>query len=380
MSGQAWPLSSPVFLLATHCLIAMIAYAVARIMHGRGAEVKQAQEISSYELLEPIGEGGMGQVWRARHRLLARPAAIKLISPALLAKHQEARCDTLRRFEREARHTARLGSSHTIDVYDFGVSEDGNFYYVMELLDGLSLERFVKDHGPMRPERVVYLLQQVCHSLGEAHKAGLIHRDIKPANIFMCRLGPDVDFVKVLDFGLVRHFGSGPSDTMPTVEDVVAGTPAYMPPEIARGDTRIDGRADLYSLGCVAYFLLTGHPVFVRDTPLATVLAHATDPPVPPSKTAKAVLPPALDALILECLAKDQADRPATAEVLAERLAATVPAAAWSPTYAHRWWDVHREPMPSSTANAHDSATDILAPRCRPVLARRPLATRPVEN
>ena len=164
----------------------------------------------------------------------------------------------MRRFEREAQETAKLGSVHTIDVYDYGLTEDGDFYYVMELLNGISLERYVKQFGPMPPARVVYLLRQVCHSLSEAHDRGLIHRDIKPANIFMCRLGPDDDFVKVLDFGLVKHFGDQAPGTMPTIEELTAGTPAFMAPEIALNDARIDGRADIYALGCVAYYLLTG--------------------------------------------------------------------------------------------------------------------------
>jgi eukaryotic-like serine/threonine-protein kinase len=167
--------------------------------------LRRAREIGSYELIERIGQGGMGEVWRARHRLLARPAAIKLIRADMLGSNEQTRHSWVHRFEREAKETARLGSTHTIDVYDFGVTEEGDFYYVMELLNGISFERYVREFGPMEPARVVYLLRQVCHSLGEAHSRGLIHRDIKPANLFMCRLGPDDDFVKVLDFGLVKH-------------------------------------------------------------------------------------------------------------------------------------------------------------------------------
>jgi serine/threonine protein kinase len=237
--------------------------AVAAILLGIGAfllvrsmllsvrrKLRLAREVGSYEMLGLLGEGGMGQVWRARHRLLARPAAIKLIRTELLGSNAGLANDTVRRFEREAQETAQLGSVHTIDVYDFGITEDGDFYYVMELLNGISLERYVKQFGPMPPGRVVYLLHQVCHSLSEAHDRGLIHRDIKPANIFMCRLGPDDDFVKVLDFGLVKHFGEYEEGTMPTIEELTAGTPAFMAPEIALNDPRIDGRADIYALGC----------------------------------------------------------------------------------------------------------------------------------
>ena len=188
-------------------LSAAIAYAAAHIVHRFGVRLKHAREIGSYELIERLGEGGMGEVWRAKHRLLARPAAIKLIRTQVLGSSQRTRDAMVRRFEREAQETAMLGSPHTIDVYDFGVNEEGDFYYVMELLDGISLERFVQVFGPMESGRAVYLLRQICHSLGEAHSRGLIHRDIKPANIFMCRLGLDDDFVKVLDFGLVKHVG-----------------------------------------------------------------------------------------------------------------------------------------------------------------------------
>ena len=220
--------------------------------------------------IERIGAGGMGEVWRAQHRLLARPAAIKLIRSSMLGESQRAREALVRRFEREARETAALGSTHTIDVYDFGVTEEGDFYYVMELLEGLSLERLVQEFGAVDPGRTVYLLRQVCHSLGEAHARGLVHRDVKPANIMVCRLGPDDDFVKVLDFGLVKHTAAGQTVTMLSMEGTVVGTPGYMAPEIALGRADVDGRTDIYSLGCVAYYMLTGQPVFSGDTPVAT--------------------------------------------------------------------------------------------------------------
>ena len=250
--------------------------------------------------------------------------------------------DTIRRFEREARETAKLGSVHTIDVYDYGVTEDGDFYYVMELLDGITLERYVKQFGPMPPARVVYLLRQVCHSLGEAHDRGLIHRDIKPANIFMCRLGPDDDFVKVLDFGLVKHFGDGVAGTMPTIEELTAGTPAFMAPEIALNDSAIDGRADIYALGCVAYYLLTGETVFPSEPAIAVMLAHVKDEPLPPSLRSKFDVPASLDTLILECLAKDKQSRPRSADVLARRLAECAPPHAWHASAARLWWQAHQ--------------------------------------
>jgi serine/threonine-protein kinase len=336
------PMTVTAFFLTSTYLCAIVSFVIAKIQHRVNMRLRQAREIGSYELMERIGEGGMGEVWRAKHRLLARPAAIKLIRSDVLGSSQQTRDALVQRFQREAKDTATLGSTHTIDVYDFGVTEDGDFYYVMELLNGISFERYVKEFGPMEPARVVYMLRQVCHSLGEAHSRGLIHRDIKPANVFMCRLGPDDDFVKVLDFGLVKHIESSQGRTMLTLEGATAGTPGFMAPEVALGNPNVDGRSDLYSLGCVAYYLLTGQPVFAGETPVATVLAHVQTPPSPPSARAEFPIPPALDAVILACLAKEPADRPATAAVLDRRLADTVPPDAWTADAARTWWDLRR--------------------------------------
>jgi serine/threonine-protein kinase len=284
----------------------------------------------------------MGEVWRAKHRLLVRPAAIKLIRTDVLGTSLGGDAEAVRRFEREAQDTAVLRSVHTIDVYDFGITEDGDFYYAMELLDGISLERFVQTCGPMEPARVVYLLRQVCHSLAEAHARGLVHRDIKPANIFVCRLGPDDDFVKVLDFGLVKHAAPAATATQLTGAGMAAGTPAFMAPEIALADPEIDGRADLYSLGCVAYYLLTGQFVFAADTPLAAALAHVNDQPLAPSGRSPFQIPARLEAVILQSLAKDPAERPVSAVDLSNRLAETVPQDAWTADAAHAWWDHYR--------------------------------------
>ena len=282
------------FLISTYaCAIA--AYAGSRVVHRVGMRLKQARAIGSYELVEKIGEGGMGEVWRAKHRLLVRPAAIKLIRADALGASQGGDTEVVRRFEREAQDTAALRSVHTIDVYDFGITEDGDFYYVMELLDGISLERFVQTYGPMEPARVVHVLRQVCHSLAEAHARGLVHRDIKPGNIFVCRLGPDDDFVKVLDFGLVKHAAPAATATQLTMAGMAAGTPAFMAPEIALAHPEIDGRADLYSLGCVACYLLTGQLVFAADTPIAAALAHVNEQPAPPSARSPFQIPARLE-------------------------------------------------------------------------------------
>jgi eukaryotic-like serine/threonine-protein kinase len=345
VSGE--PIESPMtvtaFFLTSTFLCAVVSFVIAKILHRVNMRLRHAREIGSYELMERIGEGGMGEVWRAKHRLLARPAAIKLIRSDVLGSSQQTRDALVTRFEREAQDTATLGSTHTIDVYDFGVTEEGDFYYVMELLNGISFERYVQEFGPMEPRRVVHLIRQVCHSLGEAHSRGLIHRDIKPANLFMCRLGPDDDFVKVLDFGLVKHADTPNPRSMLTLEGVTAGTPGFMAPEIALGNAGVDGRADLYSLGCVAYYLLTGQQVFSGETAVAIVLAHVQTPPTPPSARAEFPSPSALDAAVLACLAKEPSARPASAWVLDRMLADAVASDdAWTPEEARAWWDLRR--------------------------------------
>jgi len=252
--------------------------------------------------------------------MLARPAAIKLIRPEVLAAGDAALAHmAVTRFRREAEAAARLRSPHTVELYDFGVTEDGTFYLVMELLEGRTLDRLVREHGPLAPERVAHILLQVCDSLEEAHTYGLVHRDIKPANIHLGRVGLREDFVKVLDFGLVRSYDGTAEDSLTGAAGMTPGTPAYMAPEMAQERT-IDGRADLYSLGCVAYYLLTGRLAFQGDTPLQTILKHLQQPAEAPSRVAPQPIPPALDELVLAFLAKDPDDPPASAAELAERL------------------------------------------------------------
>ena len=213
-----------------------MAYVGARVVYALGTEVTEAREFGSYRLVERLGQGGMGEVWRAQHRLLARPAAIKLIRGSAQA-NAGASDEAVRRFEQEAQVTARLSSPHTVQLFDFGVADDGRFYYVMELLDGLDLETLVRRHGPLPAERATYLLRQVCHSLAEAESHGLVHRDIKPANLFVCRYGGDCDFVKVLDFGIAKdadHLMETGVIGL-TREHGLRGTPAYIAPEQALG-------------------------------------------------------------------------------------------------------------------------------------------------
>ena len=330
-------ISLATYFLFTTYLCAGIAYFTSRFVFHVGVRLKKAREIGSYELVSRLGEGGMGEVWVARHRMLARPAAMKLIRPELLGTDWRSRDRAIARFRREAKATALLGSTHTVDIYDFGLTEEGAFFYVMELLDGLSLETLVRRFGPVAPARAVHLLRQVCHSLGEAHASGLIHRDIKPANIFTCRLGPDVDYVKVLDFGLVKRTEQTET-TQLTGDHGTAGTPAYMAPEMALGQEDVDSRADLYALGCVAYWLLTGETVFTGETPMATLIAHVQSKPVPASQRTEIYIPPALDDLVLACLAKDPGDRPQTADDLDRRLAASIPGSSWRVDDAREWW------------------------------------------
>ena len=365
--------------LTTNYVCAGVAYLVARVVHGFGVQLKQLQEIGSYELLDCIGEGGMGEVWRARHRLLARPAAIKLLRADVLGANARTSDAFIRRFEREAQETAQLRSTHTIDVFDFGVTESGDFYYVMELLEGVSLQRYVELFGPMEPPRVIYVLRQVLHSLREAHGRGLVHRDVKPANILLCRLGPDDDFVKVLDFGLVKRFDT-PAATLLTREGATAGTPAYMAPEIALGRGDVDGRADLYALGCVAYYLLTGQPVFAGGSDVAMALAQVQEAPVSPSLRSEFHIPAALDAWILDCLAKDPGARPASAGESDRRIAAIDMPDAWTGEKAHTWWELHRlnfahpRTVESTEKSGLDTAADT-AGRWRPTLRRRSLSS-----
>jgi len=320
-----------------YIICAAMAHAGTRVVYNLGADVVRARELGSYRLIERLGRGGMGEVWRASHQLLARGAAIKFIRPeALSGVHGDA--DTmLKRFEREARYTASLTSAHTVDLYDFGATDDGRFYYVMELLDGLDCDGLVRRFGALPPARVVHLLAQVCESLDEAHTKNLIHRDVKPANIYVCRSGNRFDFVKVLDFGLVTHGGAPADDAHLTLPDQAVGTPQFMPPEVALGK-EIDGRTDLYALGCVAYWLATGRPVFVGESLYDVIAQHMHASPDPPSSHSPHPLPPELDALILACLEKDPERRPGTARELARRLQAIPLADRWGDDQAAAWW------------------------------------------
>jgi serine/threonine-protein kinase len=307
--------------------------------------VESGAQLGSYQLVERIGAGGMGEVWRARHKLLRRPAAIKLI-PWENFGHAEGSEDGAilrKRFEREAQVTAALQSPNTVQLFDYGTSETGTFFYVMELLIGLDLESAIKSHGPMPVERVIHVLSQACRSLAEAHSNGLVHRDIKAVNVYLCRLGLEVDFVKVLDFGLVRRVDGGSEDeTRLTSQGSVGGTPAYMAPEVVLGEDTADHRVDIYALGCLAFWLLTGQLVFDAPTPVKMMFMHVKEPPIPPSELTEFDVPQALDDLILSMLAKRPDDRPESADAVMSALSEIDTEFRWSRARAQSWWEVHR--------------------------------------
>ncbi|HKO91021.1 MAG TPA: serine/threonine-protein kinase [Polyangiaceae bacterium] len=331
-----WSLFIPPFVCAA------ISGFLALVVHRLGKEVGRARRLGSYELVDKLGAGGMGEVWRARHRLLVRPAAIKLMrASALGGTGSRVTRELLERFEREAQATALLTSPHTVELYDFGISQDGVLYYVMELLDGVDLETLVKKHGPLPPERVVWLLRQACDSLDDAHRVGLVHRDIKPANIVAARRGRHTDYVKVLDFGLVKGALAGSAEVQLTSDVQIKGTPAYLPPEAVTGETPVDARSDVYALGCVAYWLVTGQLVFDAPSPMKMAIAHATEAPRPVSVRAPGACPAELDRLILQCLSKDKAQRPSSALELSQRLAAIPFTTPWDEERAAAWWRDH---------------------------------------
>jgi serine/threonine-protein kinase len=326
-----------------YLLVVIMAYVGARVVYTLRREVSRARELGSYRLVERLGAGGMGEVWKADHRLLARPAAIKLIRSSSPGDAPGPVSDDMRRrFEREAQVIARLRSPHTVTLFDFGVAEDGAFYYVMELLEGLDADALVRRFGPAPAERVVWILRQICHSLSEAHACGLVHRDIKPANIFLCRYGEDHDFVKVLDFGIAKAATEPTTaETALTIANVIQGTPAFIAPEQALGGVEVDGRADIYSAGCVAYWLLTGDLVFTEQTAMKVLMAHAHSVPEPPSARTELPIPPELDALVLSCLAKERDDRPSSARCLLERLDGIPLERSWTAEHARDWWRTH---------------------------------------
>lgn len=301
------------------------------IINSLRQEAFEARQLGQYRLLRLIGTGGMGEVYLAEHQLMKRPCAIKLIRPGKATDPQ-----AMARFEREVRATAKLSHWNTIEIFDFGRTEDGTFYYVMEYLPGLSLAELVEKHGPLSPGRAVYLLTQTCDALAEAHARGLIHRDIKPGNIFSAQRGGYFDVAKLLDFGLAKPISSDATPVQLTQDGAITGSPLYMSPEQALGDSEPDARSDVYSLGAVAYFLLTGVPPFEGDKPIKLILAHAHDPVVPPSRL-RSEIPPDLERVILRCLAKKPDDRFESVNELRQALA-DCSVSGWGADDARAWW------------------------------------------
>jgi serine/threonine-protein kinase len=295
-------------------------------------QVAAARELGPYRLKERLGAGGMGEVFLAEHRLLKRLCAVKLIRPERTGDTQ-----LLQRFEREARATTRLSHPNAVQVYDYGYTEDGTFYYAMEYLPGLSLEEVVKRHGPLPPERAVHLLRQVCGALREAHGLGLIHRDIKPSNVMVCQFADRADVAKLLDFGLVLSVERDDRAAKLTETGIILGTPQYMSPEQAQGEVDLGPGCDVYSLGATAYYLLTGQPPFVGKTVLEALVARLSFPVRPPSQ-ARPGIPADLEEVVLRCLARQPSHRYPDAGSMEAALARCQCAGLWTPEHAASWW------------------------------------------
>ncbi|MEK6236085.1 MAG: serine/threonine protein kinase [Planctomycetales bacterium] len=305
-------------------------------------EAFEAKRLGQYRLRELLGTGGMGEVYLAEHELLKRPCAVKVIRPSKAHDWK-----ALARFEREVHATAALSHWNTVEIFDYGVTEDGTFYYVMEFLPGMSLQELVDAHGPLPPARAIHFLRQTSDALREAHSRGLIHRDVKPGNIFSAERGGVYDVAKLLDFGLVKEVSAEESSSQLTQEQSITGSPRYLSPEQALGDQPPDERSDVYSLGATAYFLLTGRPPFESDRAIKIILAHAHDEPEPPSRW-RPELPKDLEQVILRCLAKRPEDRYQRAEELEQALADCESAADWTRQDAADWWEASaaRRPDP----------------------------------
>jgi serine/threonine-protein kinase len=332
-------------------VIALIFSGVASaVLYGLRREVRDARRLGQYTLGEKLGEGGMGVVYRASHAMLRRPTAIKLLA--------DGGDGSLARFEQEVQLLAGLNHPNIVTVHDYGRTADGSFYYAMELLDGMDLEKLVAADGPQPPERVIHIVRQAARGLQEAHDVGLVHRDIKPANVFVCRFWGEPDAVKVLDFGLAKNNADPP--TALTGQNVVLGTPLYISPEALKGTALVDVRSDIYSLGAVAYFMLTAEPVFTGLSAVEVCAKHLHSAPVAPSERLGRALPADLEAIVLRCLAKAPADRYATAAELDTALAACSAATNWRAERARDWWKQHiGTPTPAREDDAGGRTVEI---------------------
>lgn len=327
LAGEHIAMANALFIVAGALLAIVSAYT----LNGLRGQLREARKLGQYHLGEKLGEGGMGEVYMAEHQFLKRPCALKLIRPDV-----HANPIAIARFEREVQAAAVLTHPNSLGVFDYGRAEDGTFYYVMEYLPGLSVADLVDEFGPLPPGRVIYLVRQAARALAEAHRVGLVHRDLKPANLFVAILGGACDFVKVLDFGLVK-LTAAPDAARLTGDYTVSGTPQYMSPEQATGSDDVDGRADIYALGAVMYFMVTGRPPFPGESPMEVMIAHVRDIVKPPGQL-RPDLPDDLEAVILKCLAKSAADRYPDARSLADALDACAAAHDWDETHAEAWW------------------------------------------
>jgi eukaryotic-like serine/threonine-protein kinase len=331
---EIWELPLIFGTFATVCM-AVVAGIISHIVHGLQTKVREAMQLGQYTLEWKIGEGGMGAVYRAKHRLLRRPTAVKLLPP------DKAGEMAIARFEQEVQQTCRLTHPNTVAIFDFGRTDDGVFYYAMEYLDGITLQSLVDDFGPLPPGRAIHVLTQVAGALAEAHGMGLVHRDIKPDNVILCERGGAADVVKVLDFGLVKDV-EAPADPALSSADTIKGTPLYLAPESLTDPETVDGRTDLYALGAVAYFLLVAEPVFQGKTTVEVLGHHLHSAPVPLREKREA-LDGDLEAVVMRCLEKDPSARFQTAAEFATALRACAAAGSWSSSDARRWWDETRE-------------------------------------
>ena len=313
-------------------------------------EVEKAERLGQYTLEDKIGEGGMGAVYRARHAFLRRPTAIKLIRSGLVS------AETFSRFEREVQLTSQLTHPNTIAIYDYGRTPDGIFYYAMEYLPGLPLDQMIRDDGQQPEARVLHLVKQMCASLAEAHRAGLVHRDVKPANTMLCERGGVFDVVKVLDFGLVKELDSAEKADVTGMGHLV-GTPLYMAPESASGAEHVGPRSDVYAVGAVAYALLTGHQVFGGKSSAEIIGHHLHSAPVSPSERLGRPVDPFLERLILACLAKRPEDRPADAGVVIQEIEEGWTGPAWTQREAKAWWDTKAQPLLAARRAAEESVS-----------------------
>lgn len=307
------------------------------VIYGLYRDVEKARRLGQYTLEKKIGEGAMGVVYRARHALLRRPTAVKLLPHASVGE------SAIQRFEREVQLTAELKHPNTVTVYDYGHTPDGVFYYAMELLDGPTLQVLVERTGAQPPARVVSVLQMIAGALVEAHGRGLIHRDIKPPNIMISERTGMREVATILDFGLAREIDR-PKDAGITFDGKIVGTPLYLAPEAILSADAVDARSDIYALGAVAYFMLTGETVFGGKSVVEVCSHHLHTPVVPPSERSPHPIPPDLEALVLQCLAKDPADRPPTATTLEAKLA-SLDVPPWSAASAEAWWTAHRDAL-----------------------------------